>query len=123
MYLQNGISLNCLLLGETSNENFQVDIAENEEHLLEKVEENNIKDILSGEMMKPDYMVKEYFSIKLVLENIHNIVHVPSIGPGLQAGCMKQLTTTLNLGNSLLNGKFCLLYGNRQSPRQLLLMQ
>jgi hypothetical protein len=46
-------------------------------HLLEKVEENNIKDILSGKMMKPDYMVKEYFSIILVLENIHDIVHVP----------------------------------------------
>jgi hypothetical protein len=27
MYLQNGISLNCLLLGETSNENFQVTVA------------------------------------------------------------------------------------------------
>ncbi|PKK74107.1 hypothetical protein RhiirC2_775217 [Rhizophagus irregularis] len=36
-------------------------------------------------------MVKEYFSIILVLDNIHNIVHVPSIGPGLQAGFLSPI--------------------------------
>ncbi|PKY47388.1 hypothetical protein RhiirA4_462558 [Rhizophagus irregularis] len=87
---------------------WKVDITENEEHLLEKVEENNIKNILSGEMMKPDYMVKE----KRNLNDSDDRKR-----PGLQAGCMKQLTTTLNLGNSLLNGKFCFLYGHRQSTK------
>ncbi|CAG8750845.1 21189_t:CDS:1, partial [Rhizophagus irregularis] len=43
--------------------------------------------------------------------------------PGLQAGCMKQLTTTLNLGNSLLNGKSVSYMGIGRVPRQLLLMQ
>ncbi|GBC15279.2 P-loop containing nucleoside triphosphate hydrolase protein [Rhizophagus irregularis DAOM 181602=DAOM 197198] len=116
---------------------WKVDIAYDKSYMLEYVTtEDDIKLKLGGELLIPIFLVKEYFK-NLIQSNIHVIVQMPAAAA---AGSHKHLKMNRcfcpanrldpennfyvkpkelveNLGNCIVEGKFCLFYGHRQSGK------
>ncbi|EXX63978.1 hypothetical protein RirG_147140 [Rhizophagus irregularis DAOM 197198w] len=116
---------------------WKVDIAYDQNYMLEYVTtEDDIKLKLGGELLIPIFLVKEFLE-NLIQSNIHVIVQVPAAAT---TGSHKRLKMTRcfcsssrldpennfyikpkelveNLGSRIVEGKFCLFHGHRQSGK------
>ncbi|POG77660.1 hypothetical protein GLOIN_2v1871116 [Rhizophagus irregularis DAOM 181602=DAOM 197198] len=91
----------------------------NETGLKHVTTEDDIKEKLGGEQLIPIFLVKGCFE-KFIQRNIHVIVQVPATDKFLRVkGSHERLKMKLvaNLGSHIVEGKFCLFHGHRQSGK------
>ncbi|PKC62957.1 hypothetical protein RhiirA1_443639 [Rhizophagus irregularis] len=85
----------------------------NETGLKHVTTEDDIKEKLGGEQLIPIFLVKGCFE-KFIQRNIHVIVQVPATDKFLR---VKGSHERLKMSSHIVEGKFCLFHGHRQSGK------